>query len=101
MKIVWTKSALLSWQEIAQYIHDTFGEKALMEFQKKTTEWEDTILAMPHIGHIEPLLQGLEVTYRSVVIHKHSKLVYSIGNDIIKIHAFWDTRREPRQQIES
>lgn len=100
MRIVWTKSALQSWQEIAQYIHDTFGIKALMDFQKKTTEGEEAILAMPLIGHTEPLLQGMNVMYRSIVIHKHSKLIYSIDNDIIKIHAFWDTRQEPKQQIE-
>lgn len=101
MKIVWTKSALQSWQEIAQYINDAFGVKALMDFQKKTTEWEATILAMPHIGHTEPLLHGMKVTYRSVVVHEHSKLIYSIDNEIIKIHAFGDTHREPKQQIES
>ncbi|MBR1520000.1 MAG: type II toxin-antitoxin system RelE/ParE family toxin [Bacteroidaceae bacterium] len=100
MKIVWTKSALQSWQEIAQYINDTFGSKALIDFQKKTTEWENIILTMPLIGHAEPLLEGMDETYRSIVVHKHSKLIYSVDNGLIKIHAFWDTRQEPKQPIE-
>ncbi len=100
MKIVWTKSALHSWQEIAHYICDSFGTQALLDFQRKTSEWEVTIASMPHIGHREPLNQEADKDYRSVIVHKYSKMVYSLDKDTIKILAFWDTRREPKEQID-
>lgn len=96
MRIVWTKSALCSWQEIAQYIYDAFGVKALMDFQQKTSEWESTILSMPCIGHIELLTQGMQEEYRSVIVHKYSKMVYAVDGECVKILAFWDTRKEPK-----
>lgn len=98
MKVIWTRRAYRSWQEIALYISKTFGQKALQDFQQKTLQWEATISAMPQVGRIEPLLQGLPKMYRSVVVDKHSKMIYSIEEHIIKIDAFWDTRREPKQQ---
>ena len=99
MNVIWTKHAYLSWQEIALYISETFGARALQDFQQKTIQWEEAISAMPQLGRVEPLLQGLPKTYRSVVVGKHSKMIYSIEERVIKIDAFWDTRREPKQQV--
>lgn len=99
MKVVWTKHAYEAWLEIAQYISETFGLKALQDFQKNTLQWESTISTMPEAGRVEPLLQGMQKVYRSVVVGRHSKMVYSVEENVIKIDAFWDTRREPTSQV--
>ena len=97
MKIVWTRRAYLSWLDAAQYINKEFGLKALNKFNDKTKEWEKILLSMPTIGHIEPLLKGMSIMYRSIVISKQNKLIYFIESDNIIIADFWDTRREPKK----
>lgn len=97
MKIIWTKRAYKAWLEAAQYIRTEFGQKALVKFQNNTKEWENVLISMPNVGAVEQLLKGLGKEYRSIVVSKHNKLIYSIETEKghIKIDDFWDTRREP------
>lgn len=47
------------------------------------------------MGKIEPLLAGRPQNFRSLVIHKHYKLIYYIDEDTIYIAALIDTRADP------
>ena len=98
MKIIWTKRAYQSWLEAAQYIRQEFGQRALEKFQNNTQQWENILSSMPQAGAVEPLLMDLKQKYRSVVISRKNKLIYTIEKDFIKIDDFWDTRREPKLQ---
>ena len=101
MKVIWTRQAYESWIRVARYIRKEFGQRALEKFVKETRQWEDTLCSMPQTGHIEPLLEGLSKTYRSVIINKKSKLIYTVEAEHIKIDDFWDTRREPKKLVEN
>ena len=81
------------------YILANFGKPSQMEFYQKTLSWEKAISQMPNIGKVEPLLSHLPKIYRSVVVSSHSKMVYSVADDSITIHDFWDTRREPKSLV--
>ena len=50
------------------------------------------------IGQIAPLFSDREKTYRSVIINGLNKLVYFVGDDILYIAAFWDTRMDDEDQ---
>ena len=50
------------------------------------------------IGQIDPLFSDREKTYRSVIINGLNKLVYFVGDDILYIAAFWDTRMDDEDQ---
>ena len=100
MKVIWTPRAYESWLEAAKYIKKEFGWRALEKFRDSTLQWEEILATMPQTGHREPLLEGMKKTYRSVVINKKNKLIYTIEEDCIKIDDFWDTRREPNKQRE-
>ena len=52
-------------------------------------------------GFPDPLFSHRRYVYRSVIINGLSKLVYYVDNDSIYIAAFWDTRREPKNQADS
>ena len=52
----------------------------------------------PNVGAIDPLFVDRPIAYRSIIINGLSKMVYYIDGDIIRIAAFWDTRREPQAQ---
>ena len=100
MNIIWTKQAYQSWLDAAEYIRKEFGQQALEKFQKNTHEWEEVLASMPQSGSAEPLLKGMRKEYRSVVINRKNKLIYTIEKEHIKIDDFWDTRREPKHQAE-
>lgn len=99
MIVKWSGIALEKWSKIADYIFDEFGFIALQEYEKQTLQWETTILNNPSIGAIEPLLQKRTRCYRYVIIRHQTKLVYFVENDTIVIANVWDTRCEPKGQI--
>lgn len=97
MNVVWNKKAGKQWKNIAAYLAKEFGKKAVLRFAKEVTQCHRNLAHFPQMGQVEPCIQGRKYEYRSVVIHKHCKLVYYIIPDrqTIRIAALWDTRREP------
>ena len=41
------------------------------------------------------LLEDMPIVYRSLVVHKHYKLIYHIEAETIYVAALFDTRRDP------
>ena len=98
MIIRWSYKAQKQQDAVADYIFKEFGEHVLREFYQKIDDIEEKLVEFPEMGKIEPLLAHRKKTYRSIVLTKKNKLVYSIDKDIICVHALWDTRREPKAQ---
>ena len=98
MIIRWSHKAQKQQNQVAEYIYNEFGEKALLDFYNKLDKIETELLSFPELGKIEPLLTNRSRVFRSIVITKKNKLVYSIEADYIRVTAMWDTRREPKQQ---
>jgi len=93
MKVIWTPKALLGWQEVADYILNTFGVDAMLEFETRTYEAEKDIALMPNIGTIEWNDTIENVVYRYVTIHRRSKMLYYVEDNAIYIAEFWDVRK--------
>jgi len=98
MEIIWAEEAFSAWKDTIDHIVQEFAARAAEKFYIKTEECQDHLLISPLIGKVEPLLKNRSSSYRSLVINKHSKLVYYIEDETINIVDFWDTRREPTQQ---
>lgn len=75
-----------------------FGEKVRQEFMDEVEEAVLSLAKMPNRGKIDPLFAHRKIEYRSIVVRRLNKIVYYIKNDTIHIAAFWDTRREPKNQ---
>lgn len=93
MKVVWTKTAVDGWQEVAEYVLDDFGEGALQKFEQQTLEAEKTISLLPNIGSLEWSDMENDVVYRYVTVNRRSKMLYYVANDVIVIADFWDVRK--------
>lgn len=74
MRVVWNKKAEHHLNAIINYSIDTFGER---------------------VAKRELLLEDMPIAYRSLVVHKHYKLIYHIEAETIYITALFDTRRDP------
>lgn len=98
MIIRWAHKAQKQQDAVAEYIFEEFGVLALREFYHKIDEVEDELVKFPKTGKLEPLLAHRKKEYRSIVLTKKNKLIYSIDKDCICVHALWNTRREPKSQ---
>ena len=98
MIIRWSRKAQTQQNQVAEYIYNEFGEKALRDFYIKLDKIETELLSFPELGKVEPLLAHRSRVYRSIVVTKKNKLVYSIEADCIYVSSIWDTRREPKKQ---
>jgi len=95
MRLVWSKRAIKEWKKVAKYIYSEFGKKSLTNFLNTTKSAERKLIKYPEIGSPELLLSDKIIPYRSFIVSKHSKLIYYIKNDEIRISDVWDMRRNP------
>ena len=93
MRVLWTRKAIVGWQEVANYILADFGAQAMQAFIERTEEAADTISLLPNIGSVEWNDAQEGVVYRYVTINRRSKMLYYVDGDIIYIADFWDVRK--------
>lgn len=98
MKVIWSLKAQQSFIEIADYIFEFFGDNAKDNFRDEIFAVTKQLEKMPNLGKAEPLLISNPKSYRSIVINKHSKMVYFIENESVYIADIWETRKEPLNQ---
>ena len=98
MIIRWSYKAQKQQDAAADYIFKEFGAIALLEYYEKIDKIEVDLVKFPEMGKIEPLLKHRKKVYRSIVFTKKNKLIYTVDEDTICVHALLDTRREPKAQ---
>ena len=76
-----------------------FGRKVAMEFRAEIYQQAKLLADFPYLGPIETCVSDLPLSYRSLVVHRHYKLIYRIdeARQTVYISALWDTRRNPAQ----
>lgn len=97
MKAQWTDFAWSMLAQTADYILIEYGYAAFDTFLDEVDTCVHLLETQPMIGSEERYLQNRPLVYRSMVVGKHNKIVYTIDAefDIIHIVDFWDTQREP------
>lgn len=92
--IIWEDDAekmlfqLINWYKINGQINS--AEK----FRSNVISALQRISDHPQIGAMFSQLRDLKYTYRSLVIHKHNRIVYRVNEDTIYISYIWDCRRD-------
>ena len=100
MKVRWNRQSKEQLRQTAHYIREEFGGKALDEFMQAVQHIKKLLADNPNLGSVVPFLADLPTQYRSIVVRRLSKIVYRIEDSLIKVIAFWDTRREPNKLYE-
>ena len=77
-----------------------FGRRVASHFYEMVEHSISLLAVNPRMGERELLLEDRQIKYRSLLVHKHFKVVYYIDEmeDAVYIVALWDVRREPREQ---
>lgn len=66
--------------------------------QKKRTEYNKilgNLILFPESGRVEPLLKDKRKIYRAVNFENNYKIIYSIGEDEIRLENLWNMKRNP------
>ncbi len=97
MQVEWKRRAQREVEAAIVYGVDNFGERVAIQFYQRVKMWAERLTQHPEIGSPEPLLEGRKYLYRSLIVHKHHKLIYYIDEvkQTVYIADLWDMRREP------
>lgn len=98
MTIHWHKRAAAQLHQVEEYVQRDFGERIRQEFMDEVEQAVLALADMPTMGKTDPLFAHRKQTYRSIIVRRLNKIVYYVKDDILHIAAFWDTRREPKNQ---
>lgn len=90
MKIIWTETALESYEEIVNYISHKFTMKEAVDFLDKTEARLVNISNNFEIGS-----QYKKTEYRKFLISKQTYLFYKIENQTIYLSVFWNNAKNP------
>ena len=99
MKIHWHKRAVAQLHQVEDYVFRDFGERIRQEFMDEVEQAVLSLARMPSMGQLAPLFAHRKQAYRSIIVRRLNKVVYYVKDDTLHIAAFWDTRREPRNQV--
>ena len=70
----------------------------IREFMDEVEQATLLLAEMPIMGKTDPLFVHRKLTYRSFIVRRLNEIVYYVKDDTLHIAAFWDTRREPKNQ---
>ncbi len=98
MKIHWHKRAAAQLHQVEEYVLHEFGERIRQEFMDEIEQTTLSLADMPTMGKLDPLFAHRKQSYRSIIVRRLNKIVYFVKSDTLHIAAFWDTRREPKNQ---
>ena len=93
-EVIFSKDALEQIQAVWRYIDENLSSQAaesLLEQIDGKVEW---IRKHPETGHLSE--HSPQVRY--VLVGKHRRLYYEIGDELITIAAFFDTRQDPAKR---
>lgn len=94
MKLVYTEQAIISLQEIMDFLSPDVTAKKINEIRDTILAKADKLLENPHIGQVEEYLEHLGKSHRRV-IEGNYKIIYRIVGDYIYITDIFDSRQDP------
>ncbi len=100
MRVRWNDQSKKALRKAASYIRKEYGDMSSQRFLQEVRHTNALLASNPAMGSLEPYLSDLSSDYRSIVVRHHNKIVYHVVDDHIEVIAFWDTRREPKNQAE-
>ena len=96
MKILWTKAAQGSFDNIVDYLKNEWSINSAIKFVNKTVVFLDVLQKHPEIGRKENVKNDL----RSFVLTRQTTIFYRIKNDsTIVLLKFFDTRQNPENRF--
>jgi len=94
MKLVYTEQALISLEELLEFIATKVSHEKIIEIRDQILDRADTLLLQPLKGQKEPFLEHLGLGHRRLV-ESHYKIIYRVVGDYIYVTDIFDSRQDP------
>ena len=93
MRIIWQSEARTHVRAAFAYGKKVFGLRVAIRFREELKSSSYRLSTHPYIGVKELALSDKDISYRSLVVHPHYKLIYWVDEerDTVFIAALWDT----------
>lgn len=96
MKILWTKKAQTSFDQIIEFLQEEWNLNSAIKFVQKTNSFIETLKEQPKIGRPEKVKKDL----RSFVLSRQTTVFYRIkSNEVVILLKFFDTRQNPLKRV--
>jgi plasmid stabilization system protein ParE len=92
-KIVWTKTAFKTFQDIADYLEKQWSLKIAKNFVANTEKKLEQIKENPE----SCIASNKDKTIRKATITKHNSMFYRVKENALIILAFFDNRKNPKK----
>jgi plasmid stabilization system protein ParE len=89
--IVFSSTAIESFDAIKSQIEERFGNKTVLEFEERILKVLEVISSSPEV--FQRIQQSPNI--RKGFIHKNCSMFYEVKATQIEILFFWDNRQEP------
>ncbi len=101
LQIRWTPIALQSLSEAFEYTYSEFGEDRLRKFCSEIYTATRRIAAFPQSGKSEDCISNdLGIDYRSTLVIKEIKLIYTIRQETIYIEYVKNSRQDDATMLQ-
>ncbi len=94
MKLVLTEEAEEHLEAAYNFLY-TKNPFAAAELYNDLIDGIELLVEQPHLGRVEPLLENMPVSYRSLIIERVYKAIYHIDGETIVVAALFDCRQDP------
>lgn len=95
MEIIWSKNAVITFDEIVSQIDAKFGKNEALSFALKVDSISTLIKNQPYLFKQYSDFESI----RKAVIHKNCSLFYEVNKVSIQLLYFWDNRQNPIEII--
>jgi plasmid stabilization system protein ParE len=92
-KIIWTKTAFKTFQDIANYLEKQWSLKIAKNFVANTEKKLEQIKENPE----SCITSNKDKTIRKATITKHNSMFYRVKENALVILAFFDNRKNPKK----
>lgn len=99
MVLIWLTKARASLKEIAEYYKKEYSEQSAKKIVSQIRTAVDKLKNFPELAAIEPLLEDMPKTFRSLVVARNYKVIYYIDSETIYISRIWDCRQAPETNV--
>ena len=99
MKLVYTEQALISLEELLEFIATKVSHEKIIEIRDQILDRADTLLLQPLKGQKEPFLEHLGLGHRRLV-ESHYKIIYRVIDEYIYVTDIFDSRQDPDKMKE-
>lgn len=94
-QIIWKHTARAKYLKVTRWYFDNMGIKASYIFMRGVAKDVERVSKQPTIGKREPLLVGHKEDFRSLLVHRHTKIIYYYDTYNVYIVDLWDCRQNP------